>query len=488
MPAFNWTNSSTPQWWNLPFPIFQKAVSETEQAIQAPIKMVSHCAANAVFSCVQGLGDFERPDGGIAPLTNISLIIGETGERKSAVDKCFFKEIYRLREECNANEHVDIEHSVRMSEWRIEKKILEKRLCSAIATGSSGRSDLLEILKDHALRQPKPPGKVTFIYQDTSLASLKLGLARFPSACVHSTEGMSILNGALFEEQALLCCLYSGETYLYDRKDKNIALKGRRLCVSAHSQPQRTFAFLANSGWDFRDSGLAARVTFCLVPSNQGYRKHDVIEIPANARADFGERARYLLRASLRAGRRVNFRRRKIRFNPVVAREYLQCANWAESQMLPGGIFQRNRDYANRWAEKIGRFAAAAHLFEDLEGDISMDTFRAAQFFYSQEISDFQYLFDYLPSEQCRADHLMQWLQSHPPLNGEPGLKKSFIEQRCVVSFRRRAALNPPLGLLEQQGKLHLEVINKTIYVILGPRRVHFVPQPAQLQQPQPPI
>ncbi|MBB6600295.1 hypothetical protein H6X63_11705 [Luteimonas sp. MC1825] len=86
------------QWANLPLPILRGAVNETELATQAPIKMVTHCAVNAMFSAVQGLADFERPDGGTSPLTNISLIIGETGERKSAVDSCFFSELFAFRD------------------------------------------------------------------------------------------------------------------------------------------------------------------------------------------------------------------------------------------------------------------------------------------------------------------------------------------------------------------------------------------------------
>jgi hypothetical protein len=79
------------------FFILGQAIIETERDTQAPGKLVAHCAVNAVFTAVQGLADFKRPDGGYSPLSNISWIVGETGERKSSVDKCFFGAMHDFR-------------------------------------------------------------------------------------------------------------------------------------------------------------------------------------------------------------------------------------------------------------------------------------------------------------------------------------------------------------------------------------------------------
>jgi hypothetical protein len=469
--------SQLPQWGNMPFPLFQDAVNETAHATQAPIKMVTHCAANAAFSAVQGLGDLQRPDGGIAPLSNISLIVGETGERKSTVDACFFVEIYKFGDDPSSSSDQAVEHNVRMKVWRLKEKALEKKLAASLDDDVGSR--LMDAFKEHARQRPRQ--KATFLYQDTSLTSLKLGLAAFPSACVHSTEGMSILEGPLFEEQGLLCSLYSGEPHRYNRWGKNIVLKDKRLCVSAHSQPKRTFRFLATVGEDFRDSGLAARMTVCLLnstQSTQGYRAHDSIEIPTTCRDRFNDRVRYLLKISERAARRDGFRRRKIRFSPNVAREYLEYANWIEREMRPNGKFQFARDYANRLADKVGRLSATLHLFEDFEGDIALDTFLAARAFYTEETNDFLFLFNYLPSEQFLADQLVKWLRQQRIEPGEIGLKKSHIQQCGPAGLRKKATLDPALGLLEQQGVLHLQTFNNAVYVCSGPRTAYVVTQP----------
>jgi hypothetical protein len=465
-----------PQWGNMPFPLLQDAINETETATQAPIKMVTHCAVNAAFSVAQGLADYLRPDGGVSPLTNISLIVGETGERKSTVDSCFFKEIYKFGDDPSVSADRAAEHKVLTKIWELKEKLLDKQLKANFCSDDFDLQRLVDAFKENARQRPGP--KPSFLYQDTSLTSLKLGLAAFPCACVHSTEGMSILKGPLFEEQGLLCSLYSGEPHKYNRLGRNIVLKDKRLCVSAHSQPKRTFRFLARFGEDFRDSGLAARMTVCLPNSTIGYRKHDALQISTTCRDRYDERLRYLLKTTERAARRGGFRRRQIRFRPQVAREYLEYANWIERQMRPNGRFEFARDYANRLADKVGRLSAVLHLIEDFEGDISLETFVAARAFYTEETNDFLFLFNYLPSEEFLADTLLKWLgQQQPEKPGEIGFKKSYIQQRAPVDLRKKATLDPVLALLEQRGLLHLDNSSSTTYVRPGLKPAYVVNQ-----------
>ncbi|MEO7068065.1 MAG: DUF3987 domain-containing protein [Rhodanobacter sp.] len=464
-----WNSWDCLLWGNMPFPIFQAAVNEITDATQAPIKMVSHCAVNAVFTSVQGLADFERPDGGSSPLTNISLIVGETGERKSTVDRPLFREIRKFRESINDGAHrAEVEYTVREKTWAIQQKILDKRLTASINEDGSVNEQLMAALIEHGLRRPQRPLTSQFVYEDTSLASLKRGLANFPCACVHSSEGMSILDGPLFEEKNLLCTLYSGDTYFFDRANESKVLRGRRICVSAHSQPKRTLRFLAKNGDEFRDSGLAARMTLCIARSTQGSRTYDALPASTTSCDQFNDRVRYLLQVTARSAKKVGFRRRLIKFDQYAAHEFLQYSRDIEREMRPGGRFAFAKDYANRLAEKVGRLSAAIHLFEDFEGDISLNTYRAARSFYDEESDDFLYLFTYVPSEQYLADQLLSWLQQHRVKLGEPGIKRSYVAQRCLVSLRKKVVLDPVLTLLEQQGKVHLRVINKTTYVCLG--------------------
>lgn len=466
-PRLPWTHGAVSNSESMPFPILQRAVKESVSATQASTKMVFHSALNAVFPAVQALADFERPDGGALPLTNISLIVGESAERKSSVDRDFFHEFYELRT-CNKDDdgRADVEYNIREKTWVIKQKLLDKQLKASIVVSGSPSDELREALIEHGLNKPRREPKAAFIYEDTTLTALKRGLVNYPFACVHSSEGMSILNGPLFEEKSLLCTLYSGDTYFFDRANENIVLRDRRLCVSAYSHPLRTIRFLEKHGDEFRASGLAARMTVCLVDSTQGYRSYDAVQVPATCRNQFNDRVRYLLKVTARSVKMKSFRRRRIKLDYNAAKKYLEDSNRIEEQMRPGGKYSSAREYAGRLAEKIGRLAAAIHLFEDLEGDISLSTYTAACLFYEEESKDSLYLFNYIQSEDYLADQLWAWLQKQSLKPGEFGIKKSYVMQCCPYSLRKKVALDPLLCLLEQQGKVKLQAVYNTIYVL----------------------
>jgi hypothetical protein len=464
-----WQTGTSPNWARLPFPTLRDAVVETAEDTQAPIKMVFHCAMNAVCTVTQGLGNYLYADGGKAPLSNFSVIGGETCEGKSRVDRNFFQVFYEFRESQGiAISRAAIDHRVRIKLWEMKRSVLENKIYAQVKNGESTDHQMMEELVEHEKLKPKRGKASVFIYEDTSLAALKRGLADFPYACVHSAEGMSIFNGPLFEEMNFLCALYSGDTYFSDRMNENIALPGRRLCVSAQVQPKRLIRFLAKMGDDFRDSGLAARMTFCLVESTQGYKTHDGIQFSTTARDRFNNRMRQLLKSSVRVANKSGFQPRGIKFDPSAQRAFLHYKNELERQIVPGGRFHNTKDYANRLAEKVARLSAAVHLFEDFEGHISIDTFLAARSVFEEESKDFMFLFNYVPSESYRADQLWNWLSQQQLNPGDIGWKKSYIEQRCLNQLRKKAALDPALSLLEQQGKIYQRLLNGTKYVCLG--------------------
>jgi hypothetical protein len=150
------------------FFILGQAIIETERDTQAPGKLVAHCAVNAVFTAVQGLADFKRPDGGYSPLSNISWIVGETGERKSSVDKCFFGAMHDFRA---ANEVTPADMKKYAKTWR-NWKAMESVLAARVRTALKNSSPFIQITRsawdEHWAIEPKKPAAVCFIYADTS--------------------------------------------------------------------------------------------------------------------------------------------------------------------------------------------------------------------------------------------------------------------------------------------------------------------------------
>jgi hypothetical protein len=73
---------------NLPL-VVREAVSEVEAYMQAPLGMIATSALTAASACVQGHYDVARDSRLRSPTSLFSLILAESGERKTAVDGLF---------------------------------------------------------------------------------------------------------------------------------------------------------------------------------------------------------------------------------------------------------------------------------------------------------------------------------------------------------------------------------------------------------------
>lgn len=114
--------------------MFGDAVSDACRKIKAPHPAALAVGLTAASTATQALFDVDRPIGGRTTLSLYTLLIADSGERKSSLINYFFGPI---REAEIAAEH---EYQKRLSQWErdmhiweIHRKELQKRLSKAIA-------------------------------------------------------------------------------------------------------------------------------------------------------------------------------------------------------------------------------------------------------------------------------------------------------------------------------------------------------------------
>lgn len=123
---------------DLPYPLqlklFGDAISDACRKIKAPYPSALAVGLTAASTATQALFDVDRPIGGRTTLSLYTLLIADSGERKSSLINYFFGPI---REAEIAAEH---EYRKRLSQWErdmhiweIHRKELQKKLSKAIA-------------------------------------------------------------------------------------------------------------------------------------------------------------------------------------------------------------------------------------------------------------------------------------------------------------------------------------------------------------------
>lgn len=110
-----------------------QAVGHASESVQTPYPHTLLVAITAASTVTQALCDVERPVGGITSLSLFTLMIANSGERKSSLIKYFFR-LIREAEAFAEEEYRGLlnkwEQEIHI--WDLQRKVLEKSLSNAI--------------------------------------------------------------------------------------------------------------------------------------------------------------------------------------------------------------------------------------------------------------------------------------------------------------------------------------------------------------------
>lgn len=82
--------------------LVRNAVNEVNRNIQAPMALIASSALSAISLSCQHAVDVLRPNGLVTPVSLALMVIAESGERKTTVDRIFTKAIQEYQDILNA--------------------------------------------------------------------------------------------------------------------------------------------------------------------------------------------------------------------------------------------------------------------------------------------------------------------------------------------------------------------------------------------------
>lgn len=456
---------------NLPTKLFQEAVNEAANNTQAPPGMALMVALAAVSLATQGLVDVKMPVGKVVALALMILVIASSGERKTALEAIFFRMLRDI--EALHRKKYEEEYAVykRIYEtWKVQLDVKKKKLKKKIEKDENSEQEA-ETLRLHLEHEPVPPVLFKLLYEDTTLPAMYQGLRAIPSAGLVSSEGGGLLSGPLFSEQTKLNALYSGSPVSIDRvSSESFVLTDVRLTVLAMVQPNLLKEFLAEKGEKARGSGLLARMLVCDAGTTQGTRFINNTTVSWGYCERFNQRIAALMEKNMAALKDPNFKRQVIGFSHEAEAEWLRYYNYAESEIRSGGRYAQAGDHASKLAENVTRVAAVLHCFEGYEGDISLDTLRAAISIVDAASFDFADVLIAPPQEFQEAKILDDWLTQKYRNVGQRFVGKSIVRKFCPNSLRNTSLLDHIVDILVQSGRISMIRQNKTVFLDLFPR------------------
>jgi Protein of unknown function (DUF3987)/Primase C terminal 2 (PriCT-2) len=345
------------------------AAVKINETVQAPLAMCGQSLLSAVSLATQAHVNVETPDGRKVPTSLFALTIGESGERKSHVDKCALMPV-RVKE-------FDLERESRLQRLLSGQKLKRYEVSSdTILADEELDYDEVQTQLTALGRPPEPPrGHQILTSEPTFEGQFKLFLHGQPSMGIFSDEGGRMVGGhGMSKENALkmaagLSSLWDGSPLSKTTSGEGSAtLRGRRLSMHLMMQPGVAAGLLGNP--IFRDQGLLARCLICQPASTIGYRSYKPVD-PCKTMElrRYHERLKAILDLPYKTidGDAGHLEFRPLTLSVGANEVFVAFTNWVERQLAPGGRYRSVRGFGAKGAEQATRIAGVLSLFHNMK-------------------------------------------------------------------------------------------------------------------------
>jgi putative DNA primase/helicase len=462
----------------------QKVFGELQSNAKTPPEMVIMSLLSVLSIACQSQIRVKMPLGTAVPVSLSTLIIAESGERKTYLYKMVMKAVLDF-EKSASDLHVaeQIKYQAAKDIWELKHKVLMANLTKAYRKNKSTIDEEAAISAQMKL-EPTLPKVPKLIYTDVTPEALAHGLSIWPSAMLTSDEASFVINGRAGRCLELLNKGSDGRNEANDRRSKKgYAASEINLTVAFMTQSGPLKTFLNSQGKDARSVGFLARLLVSAPVSIQGTRLiNGVQDVNHKHQDEFNTRITALLKFGCD---HINEKPETLELSPDATNCYVNFFNHVECNLAEGGLFCDIRDAGSKIGEMSVRLAALFHRFEGREGQIQVETYVCAQQICYWSLWEFKRIFGEkpeIPQEQVDAQILEYWLIQH--LNRNPAYRsvaKNCIRQYGPNSLREKNRLNGALQELVTQGIIWIGHTNKTAIVNLAqayqPKQRYAYPQ-----------
>lgn len=459
------------------------AVEEVRAFVQAPAAMVATCALSALSLAIQAQVDVERAEKLSGPVGLFSLVIAESGDRKSSCDGYFTAPIrdFEQKQFDDAKPLVK-EYNGALHAWEAKQAGVKAQVSHLAKTGKPTR-ELEQTLCLLEQERPEPPRVPRLTYVDATPEALCWALRRWPSGGVLSSEAGSVLgshgmgNDSAMRNLATLNQLWGGETVTIDRKtSESFRLRGARFTIGLQIQEPTLRAFLVKSGALARGSGFLARFLIAWPESTQGARPF--AEPPAHwpHLEVFQKRLTVLLNLEAPIDDEGGLVPQRMTLTPSAKTAWIEFHDSIEKDLARGGELYDVRDVASKIADNVARLAALFHMFECGAGSVSLDALERASRIAAWHLSESKRFFGELamPQDMADAARLDTWLIAEA--RASQGQTSTTRDAQRLGPVRDKARLDAALNILSELDRVRLGKVGKRNLIAVNPGLLRVTP------------
>ena len=412
-----------------PYPVdalpdtIRAAVEEVGGFVKAPVPLVASSAIAALSLAIQAHYDVERASKLHSPVSTFTLVIAESGERKSTCDGFFTKAIrdYESAQVEAAKPFVK-DYNAAIESWEAKRNGIKDKI-RQLAKEKKPTSELEADLRDLGHNKPEPPRITRLIYGDVTPEELAFKLAMvWPSGGVVSAEAGVVFGShgmgsdSVTRNLARLNVLWDGGELPIDRRStESFTVRGARLTMGLQVQSATLLSFFEKSGALARGTGFLARFLIAWPESTQGNRPFTEAPKHWPSLDAFNRRITEILNQRVPIDENGSLTPLMLTLTPEAKAAWIAYHDAIEGELASGGELFDVRDVASKSADNATRLAALFHVFEGGLGAISADAFERASRIAAWHLNESRRFFGELalPAEMADAARLDKWLIEH---------------------------------------------------------------------------
>lgn len=449
-------------------PVLRPMVKALMSTVQAPDAICAQSVLAAADLAVQSQADVGI-DGRRFPVSGFYVDIGESGERRSAVDRLALFPHSRYQQTLVRH----AEHEMQAYENDLEAYRATR---GQILKGKGSRQDKAKALL--ALGAPPlAPLDPLFIVEEPTYEGLIKLLARgHPSVGLFSDEGGRFLGGHGMDDNNQqktvtgLCELWDGKAVSRVRAtDASTVLYGKRLSLHLMVQPIIAEGVLANRL--LLEQGFLARSLVCWPTSTVGTRRYKAVDITLDAGVQaYNQAMKTLLETppALAQGRHNELDPREMSLTRDAKRLWIAFHDHVEEQLAEGAALEGVRGFGNKAAEHAARLAGVLTLVEKVTATVidkvHMEAGIALVEFYLTEAVRL-FAAGGVDPDVLLAEKLLAWAQSSPCIYlrqvyqyGPNAIRDAKVAKRLVGILEDHGWLTRIVGGMEIDGAQRRDV------------------------------
>lgn len=459
MPNYNLTREERTVLRSLP-PTLKQVVYAVFHKVQSPPPIIITSVLNALSSALQSYVMVESLHGESIPVSLYTLVIAESGERKTSTDSIVMKPLIEFENSLlRAAELQNAQDGAELIAWKARVKLAKSTLMQAIKNGDLNQENhakaKLESLQQH---KPSVSSVTRQILNDVTAAALFQSLAGDrKSVTLHSSDAGNLFSRANMDFIANANLIWDGKDVVISRVSRGeLFIRSGKLTLALMLQPAVLDRISKRKDDVFRLSGYFARMLVTAPISTQGHRfgshqsEQDKLYI-----SEFHSRLEaILLEAKSHQSHQSTV---MLRFSPEAKYYLTRLHDKVERDLRDFGRFADIRDAGSKIVNNATRIAALLHMYEHGSNSslISADITESACDLAFNYLREFKALFGEKTVEQLGEEYgelLEKWIHKNDYRGRD--LTRSHLLQYGPNALRKKEKLELAIGYLEQQGSV----------------------------------